>query len=935
MKTKGLLFGVVLCMTLIACNGANKENGNEQDYSYEESREILEDVLEDTPIEVVDYEGDLTPLTIVDDVECEESESFVKFKKGDSDQFVYVSTIETIESPYINPYKAKDGDVVLVDENENEVDFSYVSTDNGISKYSIPVSSFSEDHMYHFKIKNEGLKFKGKNETVREMTYYSLDVNDSNRVHTVVYNNEEIPSYEVSKVQYFDVDAYGAYLVIDEPINLDNGTKFRIANLSKDVDDKDTTYGKLLSCKKNPNGNGYLVRYEPCNGEDIYGNLNINDSITVNQDNIDNLEMFNDSESIENKLAKAFLTHEDVVTAMMGLMNHYHVRPDNYRKSAIDWASQIQVSFNIKFQDSTFTWGCGITLNLNPEENLNVKIILSYKQTTKYDISASVSIDYKWKVIPVGIDYKLEVKEDDTKEVDFKIVLATNLNPYNEKKVKEGIEKDLTDAIFKNTDMKSKFSGESPTGTADGKSYPLIRFDCYYFFPLDIRIEIDFYWKLQLTVETGIKYTSHTTRTDVSISNEKGCDPSSESKAQEDKALDFMFMGNFHAEVGLKVSFGLGISGFYKFFHAEIYITAYGALDAQGFLIMGVSWGSEHEATTFGTIGGKFEISCGVKWGVDVDLLFGGFDMDWPIVTVVLVGFKIDNNVAKFNSVEDTVEITDQDYLKGNSVNLDDYHLLGVQAFNPNNYALNYVDMSYGDTASPRYGAWLDPQDKKYFSAQIIEGSEFITLDNYKISIISIEGIESFDAKIEVTVDDSMTCDGNSEEEVKKIINIHFTNNLKEEIIIVNDGVETSVGTYVRGATVYLPVPEAPRYKRFTGWKNLSTEEFIPYDSTDPETGKYVVPQITEADTVKFEVQFEDYYYWKVVWVDGFGNIVKIDSVFMNSSATPPDPEIRDRYMISSDENYKYEFVKYDKSYDSITENTVIRAIYKLVKVGE
>ena len=131
-----------------------------------------------------------------------------------------------------------------------------------------------------------------------------------------------------------------------------------------------------------------------------------------------------------------------------------------------------------------------------------------------------------------------------------------------------------------------------------------------------------------------------------------------------------------------------------------------------------------------------------------------------------------------------------------------------------------------------------------------------------------------------------------------------------------------------------LPVPVPPRYKKFSGWKNLNTGEILPYNEDDPHTGEYTIPDIAEYEQIKFETLYVDHYYWSVVWVDGFGNIVKIDTVFMNEAATEPSPEVRDRYMVSTDPNYEYVFVGYDTDFSSITHNTVIRAIYEYRKVG-
>ena len=949
MKKRRLFLGIIPFMLLTSCTPPSDKK-DEKSYSYEEERDMLEDALDNNvTIEKGNSEIDLTPLQLLDEIDDPTMESLIKFKSGDPNQIVKVVSSdyhqESLTSPFIYTYEPKLSDLKLVDENDNSVDFTINASANGVTDFLIPVSSFAENHFYHLKLANNKVRFLEKDESIRELTYYSLDVNDSNRVHTLPDSNEEIKSFDISKVQYFDTDAYGAYFIyhgafdIDPLKDDDTGLKFRISDLSKEGDNEETTYGKLISVTKNPNGAGNMVRYEPCTGKDLYDGLDINDSIHIDDDTISNLEFLQDNENVEQGLAHAFLTHPDLITTVYGLMNHYKVPANMFKASVIDWASKINVNFNINFDGSTFTWGATLTLNLNPEDNLNIKIILGYKQTIKYDIDASLKIHYEWGFIPTGVDYKLVVKEDDTKEVSFKVVLSTNLNPYDEDKIKEGIENDLMAAFTKDYDVQSIFNGDPSTGTADGRSYPLLRFDCYYFFPLDIRFEIDFYWKLQLTLECDVVYTSHSQRTDVSINNSKGCDPSSETKATSDKSLTFTFMGKFHAEVGLKVSLGLGISGFYRFFHAEVYITAYGAVDAQGFLILGIEWGDDKEVTTMGVAGGKFEVSVGVKWGVDIELLFGGFDFEWPIVTKVLLGFSNGSPIKEFvkddkGSVDRQIEVTDKDYYaykdSGTVVDLDDYHFLGAVVFDANSFAPMSVDFKHDDGTKVRYGLWVDEVNKPYFSFEVTEGSDYITLDDYKIGFKDIaETTAEFTAKIKVSVDPSLTCDDSLQADITKIITVHYTNNNKQEIILVDDGVETSMGSYLVGSSVKLPEPKHKQYMKFTGWKNLTTGEMIDYDPADPNTGIYNVPVEEDIQPVKLQLIYIDWYYWDVVWVDGFGNVVMMESVFKGEAATPPSPEVRDQYMVADDPEYEYVFVGYDQDYSSINQNTVIRALYE------
>ena len=939
MKRHGLL--LILSVFLLA--GCANIKPEQNTYTDEEINNMIEEAMEEAPIEVLPYEEDLSPMVLLDNIEQETAESLVKFNKGDADQFVTVvdSNYHFAEGPYLSygEYTPTESDVVLVDENENHINLEAISKSDGKVTYRVPVSEFEENHGYHVQLKNEQVKFSNKDQSIRQLTYYSLNVTDTNRKHDVIRHNETIKTFDINNVDYFDVDAYGAYFIykdvfdINPEIEDEKGMKFRIADLDIEKDNDNTVYGKLVSTQKNPNGAGYLVRYEPCKANDLYENLNINDSIVIDANNADITLAGNDGNFGET-LGRAFATHPDTVTTIRGIANSYNIDPEHLKASVLDWASMIQISFDFGWDDSTstFNWGATATLTINPEDNITVTLKLSYKQTIRFTVTASLSIEY-WLFVPTGISYKLEVKEDDTKEVKFGVQISTNLAPYDEDKIKESIENDILDAFKNDVDVKSKFKGDDGTATSDGRSYPLIRVDCYYFWPADIRFEIDFYWKCQLTLEMSVKYTSHSQRVDVSLSNSKGCDPHSESKAVNDKSVEFNFMGTFHVEVGLKISLGIGIAGFYRFFHAEIYISAYGAVDAEGFLIVGITWSDTQPVAINGNVGGKFEVSLGVKWGVDIYLLFGGFKFEWPIAKLVLLGFANESAINEFVDKESTLEITNEDYSDdGKWINLDDYHFLGVSIFNAKTFAGDFADMKHDDTYSTSYGAFLDDSNDPYFSFELTKGSEYVEFQNYQLRIKDIVGIEEFDAEVTVRVNPRLSCA--DIEDVTKVIKIHFTNNLKQEVKVKNyDGTIESVGTYVVGIECKLPVPQAPRYKKFVGWYNTKTAVTIAYDPNDPTCGRYT-PSKAEVESgttsVTFEYIFEDDYTWLVTWVDGLGNVVKTEQVQFGHAATPPEASVRDQYMTSPIPGYEYVFTGYDKDYSNIQENTVIRAQYEL-----
>lgn len=158
MKKKLLLLLLSSSLLFSACSFSPDKEA--EDISYEDERELVEESLEDVPIEIEEYKGDLTPLPIVKGIEQEESKSIYEFKKGDVDKYLTVTSNNAKYNPTLE-------DLKLVDEDNNEVKASLVSSSNGVGKYLIPVSNFDIDHQYHVKLNNDNLKFSTKDNSVR------------------------------------------------------------------------------------------------------------------------------------------------------------------------------------------------------------------------------------------------------------------------------------------------------------------------------------------------------------------------------------------------------------------------------------------------------------------------------------------------------------------------------------------------------------------------------------------------------------------------------------------------------------------------------------------------------------------------------------------------------------------------------------------------
>ena len=172
---KRYLFLFIPLLALAACTNIREEK---TEYSNEEVRDAVEEALTEVPIEVLPYDEELQPLELLDKIEQETAESLVKFNKGDKDQFVSIvgTGYEAEEAPKTShgDYNPTSSDVVLVDENDNELVLEPINRDQGKLTLKVPVSKFDENHGYHVKLKNDNVKFSTRDESIRQITYYSL-----------------------------------------------------------------------------------------------------------------------------------------------------------------------------------------------------------------------------------------------------------------------------------------------------------------------------------------------------------------------------------------------------------------------------------------------------------------------------------------------------------------------------------------------------------------------------------------------------------------------------------------------------------------------------------------------------------------------------------------------------------------------------------------
>ena len=936
-----------------SCSGVSKKTKED----VKNDLDLVDEALDATEINI-EIGSDVEHLEMPEERECPELTrsvyDFGDFK--DDIKFSIVDTTVQNKVPCVSPSDIyiTEEDVDLYDNYDNHYDFKQFIEGYGESNLTIAKSLFDKDRVYYLELKNNDLAFKNKDADIKRLTFYSFDFDEDSQERDVKYKTD-IPNLDINKVYYFDEDGYSPYFVYSDAEDLEGiaeNQTFRVTHLNAanengiEEDNRDTTYCKLLSTQKNPNGAGTMVRYQAARAEDIF------DKFTIKQlkhiDDSDIIERFIDNPQVTNDIVQSMIHSQVVVTTMYGMMNYFGVNRSNYLKSMYDWGAKIDIKLDLDYNPSTATFSIGISgmYTFYPDNNIVISLKLGYTQSWRFDVTADASIATEF-LIPVGVDYKIEVKEDTTRKIEFGVYIGFDgAGEYNEEATRKEVQKALTEAreCGSNWQKKSVFKGAEPYQSKDGNYYPLFKISCVYFEPVEIYFEVDFYWELIPAAEFVVRYTCHTQRVDLAVSNKGGSSPSSQDDTEKsNEGLSFDLMGSIHAEVGFKLSIGISIIGLYKFFHLEVYLKIYGAIDIEGFISGNVTWSDTEPATAGMSLGVRLEISVGLKVGVDLYLLFGGINFEIPAVSVVLFGIGIDFPLQDFTKYEEDVYIKDTDYDSTNkhfNLKLGERHLLTVLYLNTKEFVSDIKDLEWTDKYKAVYGAFVPTDvELKMFQVYEYKTTEGELKSDFKITDDGYFGLESLDGQDNFTVEITIqtTRQVSLDRDLTKVIRVHFTNDNRQDIYV--DG--NHAGSFVNEAQFVLPVPDPIRYKKFVGYtweNNLGQTGTIDYDPTKLPSESLTITIDTQDETATrcdYTSVFVDDYHWEVYFVDGLNNIVKRELVHCdNPVATAPDPEVRDKYMLASppDENHHYQFVRWDRTFDNITGPTVVRGIYKIVK---
>ena len=764
----------------------------EKEYTPEEIVESIDDALhsidteiEELPADEVDW-GEPSELKDVENVD--ESTSIVylddiKLSQAENAISIVDARYKNLPAPQESPSDILIGPELLrlYDENGEDYPLSALKTDMGYGRVALPIEDMWRGHLYHLDLLDKNLCFADKNSSIRSLslifeeyapTSSSTDEDEQNPDDWPIDGLErldiDIKNFSPEGVYYFDSDSIGLYFIYQIRITgLRYRELFRIGEDEKVngqwVDDEETFYGHFSSCEQNPNGAGYIVRYEEAATTDIYKETYSAGSKTV--DMRDGTIVADHDE-----LREFVLTAEPLRKAAYGIFKYYKVPPIRYRVNALDWYSHLRVTFSTNYDGDAFVFKVGFKLTINPEKHLNISLKGDFTSKTTYDISASAKIEKKWGFLPVGAQFNLKIVEDNVKTWNFGVMFDTSVHPFDKDKATDKITESIDEANNETFPWKSMFSKNSSEGsktaTKDGAKWDLFTIDINYFAPITIRFKLAFYFEANLSFQALIQYSSHTQRVDVSYStknkDERAVDAANESKEVQTGALSILFIGKLSIEGGIAVSFGFGFFGLYKYLHAEVIIKAGALLEIVGYMSLNWVWGDHDDGDFSLAIGGKIELSIVLKVSIDVFLISLGYNHTWPIGKWPLIGLA--NMDSILNWASDYAPYKDPDNL-GDDVNirngskLNDLGLFIFTVFSGDDFAVRTVGYKYDYSVKVFYGALIpDSWEVSIDAFTISLEGDYLELENGVFSATNSAptNVEHFDVIMNVSVADSL-----------------------------------------------------------------------------------------------------------------------------------------------------------------------------------
>ena len=600
--------------------------------------------------------------------------------------------------------------------------------------------------------------------------------------------------------------------------------------------------------------------------------------------------------------------------------------------------SNFQIHFNMSFVNNrcSMKFSAGI-YNYKCGEKTWITVDFGYEKITDYKIDFDLKVRTKW-IIPVGVDYKIKCIEE-TQEIFFlKSCITIAVLPE-----KPADKQDFTDAILKEIDAikedknASAISclGKDPQAKAASSGsktcWPLLIVDVYYFSPLSIRFKIDFYIDCGFQAMMSYQTETHSKKVDFCWSNMSGANEDAQNTITKTSNWYIAFAGNFHFEVGLRISLSFSVLGLHDFLHAEAYAEFFINASVSGLLVADISF-TDTTTEFSGYITIDLAVTIGMRVGIDFKFLFVSENIQKTLWFFYLFRMMYENAMEHWSTIADPEINMDKQTL-----NINETNVLVFNCFNSVTMGFEEKKFKGGDKTSIFSGvlipdSFIEWTSSHIFTYEVLDHPEYLTCDENGVLHVKDDAPAQFDARLKIKISNWA---GFVED---RIIPVHFHDADAHEVYISYAGGHYNPGSGYQQKVRYLTelrqnqtliVPEAPKRE---GFRFENYEIYLDDGELEPTpTNIMLNPGDTFTMTYDYTVELVAWYTdldkYTVTFYDGEGNLVYTDIVYEGEEATAPYPAMRDRFMDTS----KYSFICWNRALDDIKANTKIYGIYMAI----
>ena len=918
-KIRSLLLGLLSLSMLVSCSGAanegttssssnnktNNEQNNEDNNPYVVDDQLMYRILSSWDPKVnINYNEDLNPVFDEMDEIAEEdqdklSSTMFDVPRGSQLHLQLKDDVSLVGGTAAFTYQmiaANHVGYISVKDVENKP----VNLALSFNAYQVSIefnNAFEYGGVYIVKLEEKAnLRFAGKDPSIQQLT---IEIEDEPSEQGKTYDNfkikDDIPVLDlqyVSDEQVYDNGELSFVYSSTLPTFAPND----IFLVKSDPDDSEMNmldfYG-VFKEKEQVDGSKWKVTYIEPKGEDIYDELRLKNVKPVD---LSGIEVLMTKKSIQSQFR-----YSNTSRGLINFFAKYAETLDSKRLGSL--IDHIAIDIDFKYVDDTLTFTFAISLKkIKLTDNLYLSFQYVYQQVTKYTVDFDISLKTKW-YIPVGINYKVKCIEDMTESHSFYVVV--DYTSEEQEKTEEEIEEDLVSQISDAKDDKDNFfkrikDSDDAQKEVEGNQtkFPLFEIPIPIGEGLIFEIRLEFIIDITIEAMFVVKKQVKSNRVLFNFSNEEGGGQDEHQSITGSSIWDIYLMGMAQVKFSLRFAVALYFEGTYKYLHFEGYAELWLKIGVQGTIMASFDTGTD--ASVFsGNLAIDFYVQMGLDVGYDIVLAIFDFSGSANIFKTYIFRLCLTNTLEHYS--DNTVtEIN----LNKTQASIDDYDILCFRIWDGVNMIMDNKRYK-ADDEQPIIESWIGDLGVKLFEFTP-EDSSLMTISDDGLISIPDETPADFVTHFTIHVHKAASLVSDRE------ITVNFSAPDAHHIYLDDE----DMGRYRPGVTFTLPEPPKRDGYRFLDYK-------IGDEIVDPG---YV---ITMADQdVYVTSEWHKIMYYAVYFYDGKNNLIFVNRrVEEFTSATPPEPEIRDQYMEG------YQFIGWDKKLDNVQSDLLVHGIY--VKVGD